>query len=430
MGVTGIYKGLRNIEKHALKETADPATEHEKWFGNDINLIPVLEHLAGRSCNADNYNPSRNYQQPIIALIKACRLNDLQLDLLKHIADHPRLTTWDGMVYNGKGIYVFSRNSNMLKHLKGKNGKIIYGQAVKIDKKGDESISFSNCLFFKGQQVNTGIQYFYDLNKLLIKQKMRSVSHVAIIAGDKANRCISFVSQNYKWHLTHMYYVPSEDTKIPNIIQSVGRLCGKFDDHLPLFLYAPDDVLKDLVKGIEIQEEMIERARHIEGMQSCGSVVKVMKISSFKIPIRPLGTQEDTVITTEQTVKGSDIEFGGFSRNIYRKAVKEIKEGDYPMTIYDEKINENKSNYDVVQEDYGTLIKEPRKDSSLHNVYNSIINRLNGKGWINRATLRIDNTVKNSARFTELQTNSDVNSTKGLLWRRLPGKLYEYRYIS
>jgi hypothetical protein len=77
----------------------------------------------------------------------------------------------------------------------------------------------------------------------------------------------------------------------------------------------------------------------------------------------------------------------------------------------------------------GNLILVPRIDSHLYKIYINIINKLKGKHWVARVILRNDNTVSNSARFDELQGKTSSQSDKGLIWRKLPDKPYEYRYI-
>jgi len=50
---------------------------------------------------------------------------------------------------------------------------------------------------------------------------------IVIVAGDLASRGISFVSADYGWHLRGMLYIPGKQTPLPNMIQKVGRLCGR-----------------------------------------------------------------------------------------------------------------------------------------------------------------------------------------------------------
>lgn len=53
--------------------------------------------------------------------------------------------------------------------------------------------------------------------------------HIVIISGKMAARGISFVSTDYKWHLTHQYYVPAKSTNMDIIMQNL-RLCGCYPE--------------------------------------------------------------------------------------------------------------------------------------------------------------------------------------------------------
>lgn len=304
------YKGLWNIEKYALRTDAVPANGSNLWFGNDGNLVPILRDLNDRNVYGKPVVSSYshcNVEMPIITLIKNTRLNALQLDLLKQIAHHPDLTNWEGLVYNGKGLYIFARQSRLLTNLPGR-GKV--GQTVE---------DFKNCLFFPGCNVSEGLQYFYKLNKKLKKRRLKRISHIAIVCGDLADRGISFVSSNYKWHINSMYYVPSSSSSVSDMVQAAGRLTGNFNDAIPLRLYAPRECLEVLTKGILLQEEVLDRVKDAVWMgRPIGTAASTMKINRRKVPTRRFGNQEAKM----NVVAGSD---GGVSREVYKGKLAEIK---------------------------------------------------------------------------------------------------------
>lgn len=380
------YKGLDQINlKHLINDKVTPATNTKKWFNNDINIIPVLIHLS---------NTERSENQPIITLIKATHFNNLQLSLLKKISEIDELKCWNGIVYNSKGIYIFSHNSTLTNKIGNKIGEPVLYE----NKQTEEYSLFHNCLFFSKTQINEGIQYFYDLNE----QSHNKITHIAIIAGDLADRCISFVSQNYKWHLTHMYYIPSKKTKTPDIIQSIGRLCGNFNDNLPLYLFSPKQVLEDFVKGLKLQQEIIERARIQEQKQELDSfertkvitIVKNMVISSSKIPKRILGVQENTKFNKEQIVKGED---NGTKIQEYSEQLNKIELGEYKI-INHTNINtpttttDNIIETEIVDQVDNNLIlidisklseNEKRTYDTVYEIYNKKYSNV----WINRSII-------------------------------------------
>jgi hypothetical protein len=190
------------------------------------------------------------------------------------------------------------------------------------EKIGEPVAGFRNCLLFKGQQISAGLQYFYKLNDKIIKRG-KIITHIVIVAGDMADRGISFVSTNRKWHVTSMYYVPPVGASIANKIQAAGRLCGNFNDAIPLKMYSPRQVLVDVLKGIHIQEEMLSRAKSYKGNFSLMESVGKMKFNKNKIPSKKFGVKE-CPIKKENLVEGSDLKYGGVSRNVYRKDITKI----------------------------------------------------------------------------------------------------------
>ena len=52
----------------------------------------------------------------------------------------------------------------------------------------------------------------------------------------QAGRCMSYVTRDYYWNLTDLYYNPDAGTSIPEMIHSASRLCGlnKGKSHLHL----------------------------------------------------------------------------------------------------------------------------------------------------------------------------------------------------
>jgi hypothetical protein len=81
-----------------------------------------------------------------------------------------------------------------------------------------------------------------------------------MIAGELAGRCISYVTRDYVWHLTDMYYNPAKSTPIPEMTHSAGRLCGlnMYKSHLRL--HTPMFVATALWNGLNFTNEVINRA--------------------------------------------------------------------------------------------------------------------------------------------------------------------------
>jgi hypothetical protein len=73
---------------------------------------------------------------------------------------------------------------------------------------------------------------------------------IVIVAGGLASRGISFVSADYLWHLRGMLYTPGKRTPLPDIIQKVGRLCGRNKFGAPtVYLYTNAETVTKLQTG-------------------------------------------------------------------------------------------------------------------------------------------------------------------------------------
>lgn len=71
--------------------------------------------------------------------------------------------------------------------------------------------------------------------------------YILIFSGELSGRGISFVSSDYKWHLTDELLITSNISDEPELQQKI-RLCGCYEDDLPLTLYSTKRILDDLKK--------------------------------------------------------------------------------------------------------------------------------------------------------------------------------------
>jgi hypothetical protein len=295
------YKGLSNsVIFNSLKNTAKPSGFHNSFWSNDPQLYEYLKYYSdknvmGESITADITRP------PVITLIKVSHLKKQHSVLSEAIRNDDVLgLVWATIIYNGDGVFI--RNPHDSDH-------IIIGNNVGIERDGGYvfgSLSFKHAL-----------QYFYDY-----QGKGGKVTHIAVISGDLADRGISFVSENYKWHVNHMYYVPSKQANVSHLIQSAGRLTGNFDDDTPLYLWAPKVVNENLKKGIIQQEEFLSRLS-----QRTGSVTDSYKEITFlaeKMPSKKLGrvAKKFEVSTLEKPDDGQDIQ-------VYRDALVKVRDAEF-----------------------------------------------------------------------------------------------------
>jgi hypothetical protein len=261
-----------------------------------------------------------------------------------------------------------------------------------------------------------------------------------------AARCQSFGASDFNiclsdkklaWHLTEMYLSVSTVMDQPELLQTAGRLCVVARDNIQPLMYASKDTCIDLIKAFQTQEELLERARNDQQKQCIGKIMESLPMYRKKV-ISGRSLTKKANYKLNLVSKKADAESGGWNkRDVYcSKDVNGNKISASKLQISQEILIaplsqtglNNKLDIDF---NYGNLIPIPCKESSLYKIYNNIINKLNGKGWVPRVDLRNDNTVPNSGRFDELQgKNIQQRCTKGLVWRKLPEKQYEYRYIN
>jgi hypothetical protein len=119
-------------------------------------------------------------------------------------------------------------------------------------------------------QISDLLQYLKQNNNGQFPQR------IVIVAGGLASRGISFVSADYGWHLRGMLYTPGKRTSLPDIIQKVGRLCGRNKHGAPtVYLYTDAETATKLQTGRECMDEMIKTVdtKHAETGESTGTYV-------------------------------------------------------------------------------------------------------------------------------------------------------------
>jgi hypothetical protein len=167
--------------------------------------------------------------QPIIILHKTTVLIEEQKLIQKSLEKlFPRLTS---IVYNSKCSRLYSDK------LKINNKVPVYQPYAPMGKKN----------------INTILQDLKD------KGGVRKFPYIVIIAGDLADRGLSFVSRDYQWHLTHQIYLRAK-TSVSNLSQGL-RLCGKYNDNIPLTLITTRFIYEQCIKDDKLQDKMYRDAQ-------------------------------------------------------------------------------------------------------------------------------------------------------------------------
>ena len=155
----------------------------------------------------------------------------------------PEFTT---IVYNGDGITVRCKNkiTKFTKPLSVNSYGVLKNKYYIVD----------NIHYFKNYEISEVLQILKD-------DPDYKHTHISIIAGCLASRGISFVSTDYKWHLTDQYYHPSNDAHGENILQSL-RILGCYTDDVPLTLWCHKGTWNDILEQNELITKLVNNCEN------------------------------------------------------------------------------------------------------------------------------------------------------------------------
>lgn len=360
---------------------------------NDKNLKPFLDNFS--KSKPDFAWVIKKYI-PNICLIKNTCLNENQEALYDGIVkDYTESIVC--ILYNGKGIKMWYKN--IAETFKIKNTTVHPNVYAKID-------------------IPDALQHLKD------NGGVKRFPRICVLACYLGSRCISYVSRDYEYHLTDMYYVPADNTPIPEIIQSACRLSGRNKGKSHLHLHCTKKTADALYKGFHLTTELITRAiaeplTKDDDELSFAESIKSVKINKTKFPVGRRFTGKIKIKKNEfNLVKGED---GGFDLKKYKYEIEEIKEDI-------EEIEEKKEDIDDIS---GILIKRPGNDGKNLNDYLRIVeylSKMKGK-WVMLKTIR--RIFSDNKYNINLHVKSDIYCSQGLMYRQINGKngSIEYCYV-
>ena len=225
------YKGITDIIYHFIEPT-------------DGNLLtdPDLDRFLETHHTHEPYSIHTNDKHPMITLIKTERLI-AQQDLLFEKITKKYKDDFTVITYNGTSCKMYSSSL--------KKEKLV----LPVCKR--KGIYKNGVHTFKNTPLPYVMQYLKN------NGGAQKFPRVIIISYKLVNRGINIVSEDFGWHLTHMFYRPSSSVDVTNLIQSM-RLCGIYHDTIPLQCYIPKKDYENLYKGHMLQEELFERILFIK----------------------------------------------------------------------------------------------------------------------------------------------------------------------
>ena len=241
----GVYKGVDKIQLLEIDEKCKyTGSVDSDLFKEDVGLSDFCQEFVSQKPFIYMSN-----KYPNICLVNICRTKEpcfkTQLVLGKK---YPNLAT---IVYNGDGISF-------------RQGKTAY----------QEKITISKCL--QRLKDNGGVTKY---------------PHIIIFAGDLAGRCISFVSEDYKWHLTDQRLLISSSCDEPELIQKI-RLCGVYNDEIPLKLHATKKTIDELRQAYLRQEEILCALKKSDSEEYVQKTIEMMEMNAAKFGRRSMVKDE------------------------------------------------------------------------------------------------------------------------------------------
>jgi hypothetical protein len=310
------YMGLDKLIHRTLPEPALPCNKNEDIpFSRDPNLRDFIDKFS-------RFEPHDvkmlGLKHPQHCLISSGTVIIPQKSIFKYVTE---TTDCAVILYNGEGIDLFHHS--------------LVGNKIIIPlSDGCRVVGGKKCEWCEGAHtfnkhigISEMIQYLKD------NGGVEKFPRIITISGKLAGRGISFISSDYGrylqsfskpgmpnmigWRLTSMYYVPSPMTTQPNLMQAIGRVCCVVRDNIPTHIYLNEEVFFDLRKAYWTQEELVIRARAIQGEASdmdIGEAIRQVRMNKSKLSKRRLTISGLKRVPVENMVEWFEND-GGFDMN-------------------------------------------------------------------------------------------------------------------
>ena len=267
------YKSHNNFFVRHLTEECKFSTKiDDDIIKNDKNFIPFIEKFM----TLESFPTFYKHNHPNYCLLRVSKTVQPMIRLFDTLTNDFRTLT--KMLYVGTFTKLHHQNLENIPSITLSNGKTsINKDGIHIFPKGG-----TPSFILEWLKNNGGVDIF---------------SHIVTLAGDLASRGISFGSADWNkcskentlpWHLTSMYATFAKSTDLPELLQITGRLCIVSNDGIPLTLYITDNDHTNLIKGFNLTEEFINRAKNQDKDISLHEYIRNLSIFKKKVPNRSL----------------------------------------------------------------------------------------------------------------------------------------------
>ena len=261
------YKGISNIQ-YQLIDPIDNKVKSSKP-NEFLEWDKEFENFLNKNSEHEPFSIHTNEKHPMITLIKNERTTTNQHKMLEAISKHPVFgKEYTCIVYNGTEVVLYSH-------------RLIHEKIVLPICRKREIINKS----VDGKHVFNRTSIGYVLQYLKNNGGSEKFPRILIIAHGLVGRGINIASNDFKWHLTHMFYRPSSASNASTLIQDM-RLCGIYNDSIPLICVLEKKVYDDLHKAYMLQEDMFSKLSKTEEQESLSDWLKRQKVYMDKVPRR------------------------------------------------------------------------------------------------------------------------------------------------
>ena len=226
------YKGIDQLAYESIRKTCNGLMEDED-----------LEQFLQRQCDKEPFWIRSSEKHPMMTLIKTENLITEQDRLLHKIQTRfPKQYTI--ITYNGTCTKLYSES--------------LCGERIVLPvcrKKQSSSSSTHDLHVFHNCALPYLLQYLKE------NGGAERFPRILIISYKLVGRGINIVSADFQWHLTHMFYRPSKGTSVTSMIQSM-RLCGNYQDTIPLTCLMEKEYYENMYKGHRLQEDLFYRIQN------------------------------------------------------------------------------------------------------------------------------------------------------------------------
>jgi hypothetical protein len=328
------YKGIRDGVQFI------PLTHKIGKWSRGIDILeadPNIENIYIELSKLSSFNSNRYnclLDHPVIILHKSYVWQYHHDIFMKMFYRHPILSKkWTVIVEDSRACQLYSW--------------CLKGLSVTIDNEKITDTSGKGKFTFTKNSIDIQVilQYLID------NGGSEKFPHIVIKTGQQAGRSRSYVSCDGNWHLTHEYLVPAKNGRnMADLIQAV-RLCHNRPDSIPLVLYAPEIICKEIQKADIIQDEQLYRLRELQQNNIVSEYIQKDLWSSIKVPKYRLCRSKLHKRFKLNKISGND---GGWNSDMYSNNI-----GMY-VVLDQDKFNKGTVVYDMLG-DVETLLIDRNK---------------------------------------------------------------------